>query len=125
MQWINTDSASGISPYEILHELKKQLWFRANVLRSEELSQPALQWIQSMRKEYNAARAYASGFDLKISMQAFHALRTAESLLKAVMLREESRGPHFRSDFPQRRNELNGFRVMITEQEREITAVYD
>ncbi|MCK9287981.1 MAG: FAD-binding protein [Sphaerochaetaceae bacterium] len=125
MQWIDTKTNSSISPHDVLHTLREQLWLRANVLRSKELSLPVLNWIEKTRKAYNAARAIESGYDVKLSMQAFHALRTSESLLKAILRREESRGPHYRADFPNRNEALTGKRIKVSEKDHEIIVSYE
>ncbi len=113
-EWIDTGVNSGVSPHDILHSLRSSLWYHANVLRNEGGLNPLLDWILSMRKEYNAARAISCGFDVKLSMQAFHALRTADSLIRSMLFRKESRGPHYRSDYPDSDPALFGRRVVVT-----------
>lgn len=125
LEWIDNGSASAISPHDVLQQLKEQLWYRANVVRSEILSNPVLQWIEKTRTTYNAARAIESGYDIKLCMQAFHALRTAESVLKTILYRKESRGPHYRSDFPQRDETLTGYRIKVSEQQQRIHVGYE
>jgi len=123
MEWIDNGAVSGISPQEILYNLKEKLWFYANVLRNERNLTETLSWVKEMQKEYNAARAINSGYDVKQSMKAFHALRTSQAVLSAMLLRKESRGSHYREDYPKCDNSLYGKRI-VAEEKDEILVRY-
>ena len=114
--WLDNGSTSSLAPQEILTELRQSLWYYANVLRSERNLGRVLDWVKDARTRYNAARAIESGGDVKLCMKAFHALRTSEALLQAMLCRRESRGPHYRADFPEKDESLYGKRVVAEEQ---------
>jgi succinate dehydrogenase/fumarate reductase flavoprotein subunit len=122
--WLEGGKSVNIPPEEILQILGKKLWLTANVIRSEALTFPSLEWVRLMRRGYNPRMAIHAGSDVKISLKAFHALRTAEALLSAILLRKESRGGHFRQDFPNRDDSLNYHRITVQEQEDSIILTY-
>ncbi|HHW31426.1 MAG TPA: FAD-binding protein [Clostridiaceae bacterium] len=122
-EWIDNGATSGISPQEILYNLKERLWFYANVIRNENNLTETLSWVKEMQKHYNAAKAIRSGYDIKLSMKAFHALRTSQAVLSAMLFRKESRGSHYREDYPESDDSLYGKRI-IAEEKNDILVCY-
>ena len=89
---------------------------KGNVLREGKLLREGLEKIQMLRKDYNALQS-AEDASLQFAIQVYHALRTAEALLLAMISREESRGSHFRSDFPNRVPDWEGKRLVLNERD--------
>lgn len=118
--WISGGSGCTNTPQEILESLGGKLWFHANVLRSKDGLQEVLSWAKKQRAAYDANAAIRAGSDPKIAMQTFHALRTAEALISAMLLRQESRGSHYRSDFPTPNPALYGKRFVLSEKKGEL-----
>jgi fumarate reductase (CoM/CoB) subunit A len=121
LRWIDNGAVSDISALDILHRLSEELWFNANVIRQEKSLTELLAWIQSMRSSYNPARALAAGDDTKMALKAFHALRVAEALITAMLARKESRGPHYREDYPARDAQFQNTRFVASECDSQIT----
>ncbi|PKO58174.1 MAG: hypothetical protein CVU24_17610, partial [Betaproteobacteria bacterium HGW-Betaproteobacteria-18] len=80
--------------------------------------------VRRMRGLYNPARAIEAGDDIKQALKAFHALRVADALFSAMIHRTESRGPHYRTDFPLRDASITGARVVVSEDQSQISARY-
>ena len=111
--WLNV-GAGKLSAKEVHESISKLLWYRGNVLREGKLLQEGLEELQALQKDYNALQA-AEGASLQFAIQVFHDLRTAQALLLAMISREESRGSHFRSDFPGRVPAWEGKRLVLKE----------
>ena len=93
------------APKKEIAELRQIIWENASILRSEK----SLNEILTKIKNLNAMVKTKSSSDLNLTTQAAD-LRTkiklknylslAEALTKAMLLRKESRGSHFREDYP-------------------------
>lgn len=117
--WLNVGEGK-LSAKEVHAAVSELLWYRGNVLREGKLLQEGLEQLDMLQKDYNALRA-AESTSIRFATQVFHDLRTAKALLTAMLSREESRGSHFRSDFPGRVPEWEGKRLVLKEQEGSLT----
>jgi len=83
------------SAAEIARQLRESMWKHAGVIRSKEglerLHQQIMQWKRSLGEV--AGRQ---------SIEARNLLTVGELMTRSALAREESRGAHFRSDFPKR-----------------------
>ena len=124
VKWIDNQACSAVTATDVLQQLGESLWYDANVIRTGNVLAETLAWVRHMRGVYNPARAIEAGEDIKQSLKAFHALRLAEALLLAMIHRTESRGPHYRTDYPQRDPALTGARVVVSEKLGQMTVRY-
>ena len=96
------------NPYEVKHELEKVMDEHANVFRTHEglaeatkkiraLKQRAYQHVEDKSREYN--------MNLVNVLELQSMLEVAEVVLAGAYARTESRGAHFREDFPKRDDE--------------------
>lgn len=115
LAWLNAGNGK-LSAKEAHEAVSELLWYRGNVLREGKLLREGLEKIQMLRKDYNALQS-AEEASLQFAIQVYHALRTAEALLLAMISREESRGSHFRSDFPNRVPDWEGKRLVLNERD--------
>ena len=113
--WLNVGEGK-LSAEEVHAAVSELLWYRGNVLREGKLLQEGLAQLEDLQKNYNALQAAEDG-SLQFAAQVFHDLRTAKALLTAMLNREESRGSHFRSDFPGRVPEWEGKRLVLKERD--------
>lgn len=98
--------ATGVPDYkDALSALRKIMFKEGMVVRTETGLRTALEKVQEIR----AAAPEASAVDCAAITRARRLrgqLCTAECILNAALLRRESRGPHFRADFPGENTEL-------------------
>jgi len=120
--WIGPGGGSTRSARRVLRELGDILWYEAGVVRNDRSLRSALDRVTAMRSSYQPITDTLRGVDLRTAMQAFHALRTSEAILWAMLCRTESRGGHYRSDFPERDDRLQGKRIMVSEHSGKIDA---
>ena len=91
---------------EIRKELQNIMWERAGIFRNESDSREALKAVKILKKRYSNAGVMDSSriFNTEL-MQAIELgflLDNAELIAQGALTRRESRGSHFRTDFPQR-----------------------
>ncbi len=120
--WIATDGEPRLTPADVLKRLRHDLWLDAGIVRSGERLEALLKEIRAARRSYNAASQISANTDARLGIKAFHALRTAEALILAMLARKESRGPHNRSDYPNLDEAYAYRRVIVREARDGLTA---
>ena len=83
-----------------LGELRKTLWEDGGILRNRQGLERALKAVAAIRAEYVELPMTGKPRRLQQHLELRFALRTAELILQGALRREESRGAHFREDFP-------------------------
>jgi fumarate reductase (CoM/CoB) subunit A len=93
----------GVRPSQIRHNIEELMWTKVGILRTKENLTKALENIQSLKstpmKIGNQSTTYA--YEQLEALQVRNMLTVAELVIKAALFREESRGAHFREDFPE------------------------
>lgn len=93
-------SGQGLSPGDMIRKLKSLMWDKAGIIREKNEIQEALEVI---RGPWDIA-CTASPADL-IRLSEFRNMRlVAEMVCKAALKRTETRGSHFRADYPEEDN---------------------
>ncbi|HEX7277642.1 MAG TPA: succinate dehydrogenase flavoprotein subunit [Acidimicrobiales bacterium] len=91
---------------DIRSELQAEMTDKASVFRTDELLRQAGATVAGLRQRYQAARIDDKGqvfnFDLTEALELGYLLDLADALVTAALARTESRGAHFRDDFPTR-----------------------
>ena len=86
--------------------LQAEMTDKASVFRTDETLREALATIGGLRERYQSVRVDDKGkvfnFDLTEAIELGFLIDLAESLVVAALARTESRGAHFRDDFPTR-----------------------
>lgn len=92
-----------VNPYELINELRDTMSKYAGIRRTEENLKTALDVVMKIKEKYPQI-GVSGGVRFNPGLIAcfeLHSLLTAgELLLRAAMERRESRGAHFRSDYP-------------------------
>lgn len=90
---------TGIKPHILIKKLKMLMWKYAGMIRDEKNMQKGLSELKKLQQE--ATNVSAKGKEeLQVALELIEMLKVAEMIIVAALEREESRGAHFRSDFP-------------------------
>jgi succinate dehydrogenase/fumarate reductase flavoprotein subunit len=90
---------NGYNPYIVMERLREAMWAKAGIIRDSASLAEAFEEIFDLRGM--AERVMASrGRDMLVALEAPMALDAAEMIVRAAMERRESRGAHYRSDYP-------------------------
>lgn len=91
---------SGIKTAEILTRIKDVMWQDVGIIRDAEKLQRAQHEITALKQEANSL--YAQNIqELQSCLEIRDMLKVAEIITLAALKREEDRGAHYRSDYPQ------------------------
>jgi len=94
------------NPHKINNELRKLMPEKAGIYRGEKLMADGLAQIKALKERFKKVRPVASGrsfnFDKLWFLEIKGNLDVAEVVMAGGLARKESRGSHFRRDFPTR-----------------------
>jgi succinate dehydrogenase/fumarate reductase flavoprotein subunit len=111
-----TSKQDGERP-ELLHQhLKDIMWQKAGIIRNAEELKQALDKINSLRESYQ--RVFVQGVkDLQLALQLRNMLIASEMICRAALFRSESRGAHYRQDFPETNNDDWLCNILLTKKD--------
>ena len=104
------------NPYRIQHDLQEMMQQRVGIVRFEADMAGALDGIHRLHEKASQVhvvgnREYNPGWHTALDLR--HLLTVAEAITRAALERRESRGAHFREDFPAKDEGLAKTRMVI------------
>ncbi len=85
---------------DVLNKLKDIMWNNVGIIRDEEKLLSAQQEIRALQEEAQSLAAEDRG-QLQSCLEIQEMLKTAEVIVLSALERKESRGAHYRSDYPE------------------------
>ena len=123
-----TSSTGTENVADIRTELQAEMTDKASVFRTDELLRQTATTVAGLRQRYRSARIDDKGkvfnFDLTEALELGYLLDLADALVAAALARTESRGAHFRDDFPTR-DDVNWRRHSLTYRQADGTTRLD
>lgn len=98
-----TDRSHGVRPANLRDKLRRVMWQHVGVLRSQDGITEALRCLEELKGDLESqvvglkSRRYNQ--ELVVALENYFLLTAAQSVTKAALLRTESRGAHYRSDY--------------------------
>ncbi|MFQ6092022.1 MAG: FAD-binding protein, partial [bacterium] len=96
----------GENPYHILEEMKRVMTHQVGIFRQEQDLQEAVNKLQELKERYQKIsiypKEYAFNRPLADALELEGMLDVAQVIAVGALARQESRGSHFRLDFPAR-----------------------
>jgi len=113
----------GISPIEIKKEIKKIMWEKVGVIRNSHELEEAIKKLESLKHDlsrmYVSTKTYIWNKELVDAIEAKFMVTVALLIAKAALYRKESRGSHFREDYPKTDN-INWLVNIVFQKDHEI-----
>jgi len=108
--------SGGENPYAIQHDLQAMMQDLVGIVRQESEMAEALErlrglWHRAERAGIGGNREYNSGWHTAIDLR--NLLTISEAVARAGLERKESRGAHFREDYPEKSAEYSTFNIVI------------
>jgi succinate dehydrogenase / fumarate reductase flavoprotein subunit len=107
---------TGENPYAIQHELQDMMQEKVGIVRREEEMLHAVEaigalWARAARAGVEGNREYNPGWHTALDLT--HLLTVSEAIARSGVERRESRGGHFRDDYPQKDPSYATFNIVI------------
>jgi len=104
------------NPFAIQHDLQEMMQSLVGIVRQESEMQEALVKLRELRARADRAgvggnREYNGGWHTAIDLQ--NLLTVSEAVTRAGIERKESRGAHFREDYPKKLDAFSTFNFVI------------
>ena len=100
IQYFSEDMNGSRTPKEVMEEIREIMWFHGNVIRTEKNLQRAIKNIQDLQSSFDMNQFVCTEKERKSAFKARNFLVLSQLLLKAMRERRESRGAHYREDYP-------------------------
>jgi fumarate reductase (CoM/CoB) subunit A len=97
-----------IKPQEFKDRIKNLMWEKVAIVRDEKTLNEALKELQEMQKELenlDVSDKKQYNNDLTTALEVINMVEICILTVKSAILRRESRGAHYRSDFPETKEE--------------------
>ncbi|MFO0574178.1 MAG: fumarate reductase/succinate dehydrogenase flavoprotein subunit [Polyangia bacterium] len=107
---------AGQNPYQIQHELQEFMQDLVGIVRREDEMQQALHKIAALKERAQSAgidgnREYNPGWHTALDLN--NLLTVSEAITRAAIERKESRGGHFRDDYPNKADEFGRVNLIL------------
>jgi succinate dehydrogenase / fumarate reductase flavoprotein subunit len=104
------------NPYTVQHTLQDVMQDLVGIVRQEQEMLQALDRIgelktASERVSVDGNREYNAGWHTALDL--YHLLTVSEIVTRAALERKESRGAHFRDDFPEKDSQFGRFNILV------------
>ncbi|MBA9028455.1 FAD-binding protein [Peribacillus huizhouensis] len=96
-----------LTPNEVIDSIRDIMWFNGNVIRDEQNLLSAIEKIEELRKSFNISQFVDNVKDRKSAFKARNFIMLSKILLQAMLERKESRGAHYREDYPSEDERFN------------------
>ena len=113
-------SGSAVGPYQVQESLQETMQDFVGIVRTQNEMERALDRIAKLKAQASKVavrgnREYNPGWHTALDLQ--HLLTVSEAITHSAIERKESRGGHFREDYPDKRNEFATFNVVVSKGE--------
>jgi len=102
--------------YAVQHKLQEVMQDLVGIVRQEQEMLQALEHVRELssrveRISVDGNREYNAGWHTALDL--YHLLTVSEIVTRAALERKESRGAHFRDDFPEKDKRFGGFNIVV------------
>ncbi|PYJ87642.1 MAG: fumarate reductase/succinate dehydrogenase flavoprotein subunit [Verrucomicrobia bacterium] len=110
------NETNGEGPYQIQHALQEMMQDLVGIVRKEDEMLRALEGLQKLRKRGGQVavpgnREYNPGWHTALDLD--NLLTVSEAIARAAVERKESRGAHFREDYPNKDAAAGKFNIVV------------
>jgi succinate dehydrogenase / fumarate reductase flavoprotein subunit len=110
------ERTEGDNPYQVQYDLQEMMQDLVGIVRKEEELLTAMEelkklWRRTSKVKVIGNREYNNGWHTALDLQ--NLLTVSEAITRAAIERKESRGAHFREDYPEKDEKTGKFNLII------------
>lgn len=105
---------------QVLEQIREIMWYEGNVVRTEAGLLQALTKVKELERSFPFAQLMMNKQNRKLVVKTNNFLKLSQILLKTMLKRKESRGAHFREDFPTENPNYNK-RLFVSKVDQDVT----
>ena len=116
----NINSKDRVSGSQLKEKLGKIMWEHGGIVRNGDLLKEGITKLMKLQEESEILAASSEtvwNYSLVEALEVKQMLRVSETVLKSALLRKESRGAHYREDFPAVNPTLNANIIVSQDQD--------
>jgi succinate dehydrogenase/fumarate reductase flavoprotein subunit len=102
MSFLEPASPGSLTPEETTSRIRRVMWRHAALVRTREGLDAAQSAINKIKRSLPLAADLGDGGDVRSALKTLNLLLVGEAIARSARYRKESRGVHYRSDFPDR-----------------------
>ncbi len=111
------ERTDGDNPFQVQNDLQEMMQDLVGIVRQESEMLQAMQELEKLKeRSYKLKvignRDFNNGWHTALDLQ--HLLTVSEAIIKAAIERKESRGAHFREDYPEKNEKSSKFNIVIS-----------
>ena len=116
-------------PIKFLKEIQELMNRHAGIIRDETRLRPGLKRILELKEEFYSKDNFLKGFKIDddgnsenvvLTLEVKSSLVVCEAIIRSALMRQESRGAHYRSDFPNLHDEKWNVNIYCRNEDREM-----
>lgn len=92
--------SEGLRPADAAQRIREVMWLQAGPIRSRESLDAVQSTLNKIKRAIPLTVDLANGEDVRSGLKALNLLAVAEAITRSARYRRESRGVHFRADYP-------------------------
>ncbi|MFX1564144.1 MAG: FAD-binding protein [Promethearchaeota archaeon] len=112
----------GLSPAKELKKLQRMMWDNAGIFRNQQNLNAALVFLKEEQKQINSKLAVQNkdsryNTEWIRALELYDMLIVSEMIVRSALFREESRGAHYRTDFPSPNHDEWFYNIVLKQQD--------
>ena len=108
--YASRNASSKISPWDVKKEIKEVMSSSAGIVRKGENICKGKELLRELYESFDVLFWMGKGCTRK-ALEAANCIITAEGVLSAISMRNESRGPHYRKDYPEKNDKFSQWSI--------------
>jgi succinate dehydrogenase / fumarate reductase, flavoprotein subunit len=110
------ERTAGENPFQVQYDLQEVMQNLVGIVRKEDELLKAMEELKKLHDRFNTVRVtgnreYNTGWHTALDLK--HLLTVSEAITRAAIERKESRGAHFREDYPQKDEQTGNCNLII------------
>lgn len=93
-------------------EIREIMWRTAAIVRNEDRCREGINQINKIEESFNPMAHFEKGSQIRNVSELSSYITLGKSLLELISFRKESRGPHYREDYPETNDDYRGMATL-------------